>query len=467
MDDAGCRLRAAFTGESHGGDQKALLIFRILTHDAPNVTAEIAILNKTAVALAADSAVTMQIEGGQKIYNTVNKLFTLSKYRPVGIMVYGNSEFMGVPWESSIKEHRRELGKAKHGALREYVDGFMAWIATAKLLFPDALQAQILTGTITGFFDQIKREIDQKVAASIAAKEAVGPERVQEIVTEVISLHRDRWVAIPRLATVKADYEAKFLERHADEIEKARASVFQELPLTADAVAALSETLPAIFCRDSFGSGTSGIVFAGFGEDEIFPSLIECSLETLVDGILKWKEVQTAWVDHFTNNATIVPFAQREMVDTFLSGVDPAYKNVVFGSLQQVLSTSADQVFNMIPEAALPNKKALVKTINDKIPEFVTEFNSRLNEYSRRRRISPIMNAVAALPKDELAAMAESLVNLTSFRRKISTEAETVGGQIDVAVISKGDGFIWIKRKHYFEIGKNPQFVANYYQKVE
>src|SRR5438067_13845178 len=78
---------------------------------SPTLTAEIAILNKGAVALAADSAVTIQIGGGQKIYNTVNKLFTLSKYQPVGAMIYGNSEFMGVPWESIIKEYRRELGK--------------------------------------------------------------------------------------------------------------------------------------------------------------------------------------------------------------------------------------------------------------------------------------------------------------------------------------------------------------------
>jgi hypothetical protein len=73
------------------------------------------------------------------------------------------------------------------------------------------------------------------------------------------------------------------------------------------------------------------------------------------------------------------------------------------------------------------------------------------------------MNAVAFLPKDELAAMAESLVNLTSFKRRVSIDPETVGGQIDVAVISKGDGFIWIKRKHYFDIGKNPHFMVNCY----
>ena len=34
--------------------------------------------------------------------------------------------------------------------------------------------------------------------------------------------------------------------------------------------------------------------------------------------------------------------------------------------------------------------------------------------------------------------MAESLVNLTSFKRRVTMDAETVGGPIDVAVISKG-----------------------------
>jgi hypothetical protein len=42
-----------------------------------------------------------------------------------------------------------------------------------------------------------------------------------------------------------------------------------------------------------------------------------------------------------------------------------------------------------------------------------------------------------------------------------------VGGPIDVAVISRGDGFIWIKRKHYFSPELNPQFAANYYREVE
>ena len=60
----------------------------------------------------------------------------------------------------------------------------------------------------------------------------------------------------------------------------------------------------------------------------------------------------------------------------------------------------------------------------------------------------PLMTAVAALPRHDLAAMAEALVNLTAFRARMSvTQKEYVGGPIDIAVLSKGEGFVWAKRK--------------------
>jgi hypothetical protein len=98
--------------------------------------------------------------------------------------------------------------------------------------------------------------------------------------------------------------------------------------------------------------------------------------------------------------------------------------------------------------------------------KMLDQYKERLKNYRRKQYIGPVMRVVAVLPKDELAAMAESLVNLTSFKRKVSMEAETVGGPIDVAVISKGDGFIWVKRKHYFAPELNPQFFATYYREV-
>ena len=61
----------------------------------------------------------------------------------------------------------------------------------------------------------------------------------------------------------------------------------------------------------------------------------------------------------------------------------------------------------------------------------------------------------------EQVTVARSLVNLNSFKKRMSMSLETVGGAVDVAVISKGDGFIWIDRKHYFDPALNPHFVHN------
>ena len=79
-------------------------------------------------------------------------------------------------------------------------------------------------------------------------------------------------------------------------------------------------------------------------------------------------------------------------------------------------------------------------------------------DFTRHYFIFPLMAVVSSMPKEELALLAEALINLTSLKRKASYDAESVGGPTDVAIISKGDGFIWIKRKHYFDPKLNPGF---------
>lgn len=59
-----------------------------------------------------------------------------------------------------------------------------------------------------------------------------------------------------------------------------------------------------------------------------------------------------------------------------------------------------------------------------------------------------IEDMVRLMPKQEMANLAEALVNITIIKRKASAELATVGGPIDVAVISRHEGFVWAKRKH-------------------
>ena len=61
------------------------------------MTAVVGILNKQAIAVAADSAVTISGSNGRKIFNHANKIFRLSYGQPVGIMIYNSADFMQTP----------------------------------------------------------------------------------------------------------------------------------------------------------------------------------------------------------------------------------------------------------------------------------------------------------------------------------------------------------------------------------
>ena len=99
------------------------------------MTAEISIMNKQGIVLAADSAVTLsQSNGSQKAYNSANKLFTLGHKHSVGIMIYGNAEFMGVHWEIIIKEFRRTIGRSELRNLEEYSGKFVEFIHNQEFL---------------------------------------------------------------------------------------------------------------------------------------------------------------------------------------------------------------------------------------------------------------------------------------------------------------------------------------------
>ena len=94
------------------------------------MTAIVGVLNKHAVAIAADSAVTI---GGTKVFNSANKIFALSKRAPIAIATYNNPDLNSVPWEIIIKEYRKKLADSKKGTLKEYVDDFFEYKKSRKV----------------------------------------------------------------------------------------------------------------------------------------------------------------------------------------------------------------------------------------------------------------------------------------------------------------------------------------------
>lgn len=420
------------------------------------MTAEVAIANASAIALAADSAVTI---GDQKIYNSALKLFSLSKVAPVGTMIYGNAGLLSVPWETLIKTYRQKTGGKTFETLEEYADSFIEYLNDSPDLFPAESQKKWLLGNVTGYFQHVREEFFDDLHPILQEKGQVSANETAETLRNIINEHHSRLKEAPYTEGVTAAFEKKVRTKHLKEFKKLKEQIFEKAKITSATAGKLYDIATYIQTREIFSAGVSGLVIAGYGESEIYPSIITFDIEGVVENKLKYRRNKDK-SDKITsgNECRIIAFAQEDMVTTFMNGINPQVLNFVqsylgkaFRRLPDLLSTD-----NMSSD-----DKKRFKTQATKLLE---GFFKKFGEHVRDEHSLPVLRMVTVLPKDELAAMAEALVNLTAFKRRITESMETVGGPIDVAVISKGDGLIWVKRKHYFPAELNQQFFANYYR---
>lgn len=433
------------------------------------MTAEIALLNREAIALAADSAVTMSTGSIPKIFSSANKIFTLSKYDPVGIMIYGNAIFMGIPWEIIIKLYRQKINTKSFTTLEGYAKDFLRFLDNGNALFPEDVQEFYIKDSVGGYFNYINTIIKRGIESTLNLKDQIGEDDNDKIIAGVLEAQTRLWDKADKIPNIPDDFETDLINRYNDIIDTSMENCFELLPLShvqRDQLKRSAISCLARFSKNIRSNNQSGVVIAGFGTDEIYPSLISYDIEVVVLNRLKYKIFNKINIS-FNSKASVMPFAQSEMVNTFMEGVDPNYRIIKDNYIHQILNRYPEIVASHIHGYSAKEKKELEKKLKEASRQLIEDLTNRLDLYRRENYINPIMNVVAGLPKDELAKMAEALVNLTSFKRRVSQASETVGGPIDVAIISKGDGFIWAKRKHYFSGDLNPQFRENYYRSGE
>ena len=383
-------------------------------------------------------------------------------------MIYGSAGFMGIPWETIIKIYRNKLGQETFKAIGNYSEDFLTFLTKEKQLFSDGEQEWHVKRSIYSYFWFIEREITENVEKVIKKKGEIDETAIKEITSQIVKKHFENWKEPKLLPSVPEGFTNDLRQKYRSLIRTAKKEVFEKLPLTQRSSRQLTEIAVNLFVKFPTGltdSDTSGVVIAGFGTEDVFPVLESFSVECKIDNYLKHKKNEEECVKlTFPTNAAIRPFAQSEMVEAFMTGVDPDYQNVIDGYMGQICSSYPQVLVDNIDYLEEQEKEDLKNRLVGIGRNMFGEYTEALSAHRQEHYISPVMRVVKVLPKDELAAMAESLINLTSFKRRVSMEEETVGGPIDVAVISKGDGFIWIKRKHYFERELNQQFFANYYE---
>lgn len=415
------------------------------------MTAEVVIMNKHGMSLAADSAITSGRDGMQKVYNSANKLFSLSRDHPVGIMVYGAASFMEVPWGVIINSYRDYLGDKKFMDLADYAGDLVDFLCQDERFKAEEIENIIIYRTFSDILKRIVREVEEDIS---------NEKFSNEIVTDCLIKCVDRYI------TSYKNKQENFLDLEYKSFIEKFGSVIDEIKeelITYDIPSTLNERLYELAFevtrKDYFSIGSTGIVIAGYGEKEIFPHILNYRLEGFVFGQLKYKKLTEKKISYTTDKedgtAAIIPFAQREMVDSFMGGIEPNMEDAIFGIIDKVIIGYHEQIHKHLD---INFTEEQVKAMENMGKELCDSIKGAVNEYQQNNYIDPLLGIVRSLPKEDLAEMTEALINLTSFKRRVTRSTESVGPPIDVAVITGGEGFIWMKRKNYIDPEINARF---------
>ncbi|MEN0050708.1 MAG: hypothetical protein AAF806_26820 [Bacteroidota bacterium] len=430
------------------------------------MTAVAGILNKQAVAIAADSAVTISGENGRKIFNTANKIFTLSKRHPVGVAIYNSASFMSIPWETIIKMYRRRLKDDFFDTVEEYQKDFIDYLREQNFFTSEDYQKIELKNLFMQLFSAINDSIFRSQNSSIPQADLSNPEDVKSLVQEKIDdlLNNIQNASIP-VCDEFENYDFEDFKEYSGQVfSEAYEKMYlqYEVILDDDYVGKLLKFCYE-YCRlQNFSIAYTGLVFTGFGEKEIYPSLIPIQIANVFDNRLRYYIEKDSIAKITNENAScIMPFAQKDVIDTILSGVDPTLDSIYIEQFRRFTEKYTEELANRISHL---DSKFAEQLKNADLKDVVQEYQKEMQNIKRVKYIYPLMNAVASLSKEDLAEMAESLIYLTYLKRRITFAEESVGGPVDVALISKGDGFIWIKRKHYFDAELNKPFFDNYFK---
>lgn len=453
-------LLHAVTLAIHGGSE--LSIGRSVGYGGINLTlmvgagfmtAEIAILNKSAVALATDSAVTISAQDkALKIFDTADKLFELSVKQPIGIMVYNGMQFLGMPFEAIVKEFR--LAENNFDKVTDAANHFLNHLNELVVSAPeDEIERGIIV-RISPIIDEIKDVIQNKLVEKIsqlsdsADKTPDMDEILKSVTEEVVTLSEKR---------IQDFGKGRFLKRlNGTRTEKTDTSfirnyVDKRMPgMSSNHRRRIAEVCKGFLKSSRISGNKTGLIFAGFGKSERFPTLISYEIDGVFGGKIKIQETEHCDIDRRGPRAFVRPFAQKEMVDRFLYGLDDELRDKINKFCEESIGKISEGIFDRLEIQNATERDELIQSAREAEAVFLRNLSDQafrsIQDASRRE----IEDMVEFMPKPELAKMAEALIDLTSIKRKVSRGLETVGGPVDVAVISKGDGFVWVRRKHYF-----------------
>ena len=417
------------------------------------MTAEIAVLNKSAIVLAADSAVTVESGGSAKVFNTANKIFEISDVNPIALMVFNKLDYMDLPIEVLAKEYRRKRGQTSFPTVRACRLDFMSFLEK-EVLFSDQDKKSNFAAICYDVISEVSIDFQRALDKHIRQMKRVLVSKFNGILKDML---QDKIKNLEKLPKASGFGEVRLSDEYKKVIDPHLQFFFPVMQLNQVCKKELYKLISLSISQSKLSGLLTGLVFAGFGEDEICPTLDHIEMDGILDNKLKTVEINCVDIGRTGPSVDIIGFAQDDMVQSFVNGINPSLRDYSQTLVREAIESSAKLTLSPI----FKDQAKLEDAMSKLAPDFNNLSDSLKNQRDRfikKNYTQEVQDMVRLMPREEMANLAEALIDITSLKRRVTRDRETVGGEVDVAVISKAEGLVWVKRKHYFPAELNSRY---------
>lgn len=391
--------------------------------------AEIAIMNMKGVALATS-----------REEQSASNLFQLSNHHPVGIMVYGKPNYLRVPWEIFIKIYRDQLKEKHFTTLEQYVADFLSFIDNSNYadLQNEEAEAQFA-------YEALNNEVKILAADLSQIKRELATHLKDDITTEY-QQHAEALIT-DKLNVLEKDYINAFTDSDFRIMTKKFDESIDQMMETHFAGSLLKNAwrgkIKTLVCSNVLKNfvNYSRLVFAGFGENELFPSVITVMIEGKINGKLKYAASSNLSKSvNATNPVYIIPFSEGSKVDALTTGIDERMEDFSLTNLEVMLGSMETKLIDQLKTKLKKDEdlEAVKEVIHNELVEVYQSYNQAVFEFKQSEYAQPLTDKLNNASKEALTEMATNFSNLNKEIGESTT---------DVAFITKGDGFQWAKPK--------------------
>ncbi len=389
----------------------------------------VCIINRNGIALAADSAGTLT--GNKMVYNSMNKVFALSNEKPYGAITYGCTSIHNVSIDQILKEFTIYLTDKNILDFYEIELLFVNFLKENHEYYrfngsENILCASLIKDLVVNWGNKIKNIINEENAKT----------KINEVLEELRTY-------IEGCLKIENFNVSEYIQKqYASTFDLLLGMVVPELKNYTEEKDILWDLISQYFnlSLQRETDNSMGLFFAGYGKNDAFPKFIHLDIYTVINGELKYRIKDK--FDESNNGAKIVSLAQGDVIMTFCKGISEYFINYIPQKVDEVITRKINSLQPECTQEQMQKVKANINGCGKEIYDII-------QSVSQEKNINPLLASVQLIPIPEMAMLAENLINITSLKRTFSLDGnqQTVGGPTDVAIITKPDGFSWIKKK--------------------